>query len=790
MRTTLSVFLGLLITGCGGEELEAYYTGNGGPEIQAVSVVGADGATSAEGTFGPNGDAIGEDGNLGGNTVVIQGSGFGDDAGAIVVVFGDENAEILSVTDGAIEAVVPVGPVNGGAVDIGVATSDGYTFAEEAYTYDVGDITADQSGYVMLQNYSDTVWGVYIGYNGIQGDGEFLNFAYPRVHTPGIGFWGNSDVAPEGEWSVQRPAATNYVSGISELRERIGDFTFVSQDEDQDGWYQCVDAESLSPGLETQNPDNCDDDQLVYKLNELDFCEVPGQSDRDQGVYRADWPADSSFFYSSAEDETVTVSTDITDLGIEGLDLLLPPQLSVDGVEGFNGTQGEWTYGSGGIGKFDSCFDDDNDSDADTTLADNALTFEWTPIASEIDLSGGSSQHVKAVETHVRISITILTISWIGGENYTIRASTVVPDDYNYDEATGLSSIDMPVEVFYQFPTADVNIGGSGIGGQPIYSDPMSSDFGYMLVEADRVTEYQVESDLGGDLIVAYATGEFGLFDYTHPLDKDGDCEDCIDADGDGWVDEQDPDCDDDNREDGTDETEDNNTFGMYTCNDGIDNDGDGDIDADDADCSSGDEMESNCDNGIDDDGDGWVDGDDGECGEGASGIELGIDPWDCSDGVDTDGDGWDDFSDPDCTWGGDDELGYGDTACNDGIDNDGNNDVDADDVYCANEGATADTEAPEMDMNCVDDEDNTTDQDGYTDHRDPDCEVSTYKYELDTHWEEGDQPVIPTCYDGIDNDEDGCPDALDPDCHESNGTPNGFFAEAGNVMPTVSCTE
>ena len=63
-------------------------------------------------------------------------------------------------------------------------------------------------------------------------------------------------------------------------------------------------------------------------------------------------------------------------------------------------------------------------------------------------------------------------------------------------------------------------------------------------------------------------------------------CEDGSDNDGDGWVDDDDPDC-----LIGSEETA--ATTG-FACNDGEDNDGDGDIDADDADCENGyDEDES-----------------------------------------------------------------------------------------------------------------------------------------------------------------------------------------------------
>ena len=55
---------------------------------------------------------------------------------------------------------------------------------------------------------------------------------------------------------------------------------------------------------------------------------------------------------------------------------------------------------------------------------------------------------------------------------------------------------------------------------------------------------------------------------FDNPLDAVDNCSDCIDNDGDGWVDVQDPDC-------AGDEGEINATTAS-TCNDGLDNDEDG----------------------------------------------------------------------------------------------------------------------------------------------------------------------------------------------------------------------
>lgn len=72
-------------------------------------------------------------------------------------------------------------------------------------------------------------------------------------------------------------------------------------------------------------------------------------------------------------------------------------------------------------------------------------------------------------------------------------------------------------------------------------------------------------------------------------------------------------------------------------CNNGIDDDNDGFVDEEDNDCI---EFGDECTNGLDDDGDGYVDADDFDCTE--TGIE-------CFNGLDDDGDGFIDIDDFDC---------------------------------------------------------------------------------------------------------------------------------------------
>jgi len=203
-------------------------------------------------------------------------------------------------------------------------------------------------------------------------------------------------------------------------------------------------------------------------------------------------------------------------------------------------------------------------------------------------------------------------------------------------------------------------------------------------------------------------------------LSSTGNCANGADDDGDGWIDQLDPDCTTSTGEVG---------LAFTACNDGADTDGDGWTDAGDPDCDSGfdnDEVSSapdDCANGADDDGDGWLDADDPdcslapfneilpgatecndltdndgdgnidsedeECADGFDGSESSDAPDDCDDGEDGDGDGWVDLFDPDCLVSPFDELGTSTAACNDGIDNDGDGFADAEDAGCsdANDG-------------------------------------------------------------------------------------------------------
>jgi hypothetical protein len=391
---------------------------------------------------------------------------------------------------------------------------------------------------------------------------------------------------------------------------------------------------------------------------------------------------------------------------------------------------------------------------------------------SSDDVVGGQ---VKGMQTYVQVSVNEFRVGWLGGESFPARAIIHVPDDNEYDEATGRSYVSIPNWVLYQFPSVDGSWGYSpptgGGPGQVGTTDwaLVSDNVGFFQLEIHRVTEYAIETP-NGDVIVAYATGDFGFFDWTNPIDA-GQCGDCLDTDGDGWVDDDDPDCDDGDAEDG-------NALGLYSCNDGIDNDGDGDVDVEDDDCGDGFDAESNCHDNDDNDNDGFTDEEDGECATPGLGQELGQDLpwWECGNGLDDDKDGWADLDDPGCTSGAssEDDGFREDLVCNNGIDDDGHGDVDASDPMCWKYGADSSAEVPSYAPGGACDDGKDNDGDGYTDGNDPGCEFAPFASEGDQFDDPDEHPTTKQCYDGIDNDNDGLSDALDPACWNDANVPDG----------------
>jgi hypothetical protein len=788
-----------------------------------------------------------EVGNLGGQVVKIQGSGFGDDPAGVVVQFGSTNAEILSTSDTELVVVTPKGPVEGGRVAVKVATKGGQGTLKVVegsgevedtggYEYNVGSVYGDQTGYIAINNLWNSCYGgmsddgalgqagceaiAYLGTTGIDGSSEFYNFVFPRSHSNSYGWFGAPDYSEE--WVVQTPAYRPFIQSVDNLRIEaptpgesfalknpiLAGETWVANMATQASWsaqgVTLTTKNSIHDEGDASNPAD-----ILYEMDTLRFCEVE-EFETDTNSYGADWAVPQSFFVPQGERDpsidrrlsscrdgedndnddladgqdpdchpVVSIAAEGTDL--DGLELRLPEPIFVTtraGITAPNGQEELWA-----LMGMDKCFTGD---DQYTDLDDVAWRFEWQPSLFE----PSSDERILGQETHVRISFTTLGIGWFGTEAQPARTTIVVDDFNNYDETTDRSSVEMPTEVWYQLPSVNGQWGCSEtqLGATFCeWGDPLTSDYGYLIVTVDRVTEYLVDGkprQFGGEVILAYTTGDFGFLSNEHPLDRADSCDNCEDDDGDGWVDALDGDCMElEGDPDDMVYAEDGSREPLGNCSDGVDNDGDGDVDVDDEDCVDGISTESNCGNGLDDDEDGWIDEDDAECADPDTGLEQGNDVTGCADGVDNDGDGWVDSGDPGCLDGfGAEDDGYEPSLpCNDGLDNDGHTDVDAEDPACFENGAWAASEEPEeYRAECVDLV--TNDGDAYVDEFDPDCQYWPNNKENAVFQNPALFPLVRACYDNEDNDEDGLTDSEDPGCWNTNedfgwvAVPDGFL--------------
>lgn len=707
----------LLLTGCSkfGDGFQGYYPESGGPTLSGVSPAG-------------------ETGNVGGQLATLSGSGFGDDPNRVTVAFGSQTAELVSVTDAEIQVIVPPGSIASGVVDVVVSTPDGRADLSEAYDYDVGGLYEDQTAHISVAS----------GSFGVFGSAEFLEFAWPRFHLPAAGY--NSATENSSDWAVFSYDDPPYVAGLEDLyvNERT---PFALRNPALEGYQICASVSSTAfgnPELQALG-DECDGrGKRAWPADTMDFC-VPPALTKPDPIFQADWPTDANFFGIIEEDDDgearidgskepialeLDFAQDSTFAALSGKKLLIPPSATFLGV----------------AESLSECVDSNGDGSADA--ADNAMSLSWTPTVSAAELLEGSD--AKDVRVTVHASMQFAYAGWYGIEAFPVRAIA------SADDSEG--RINMPLEVLYQFPS-------------------ISEDYpGLMIIALVRITDYTFELPDGTDLVVSYSELSVGgLQEWSNPLEN-GPCGDCVDNDGDGWLDDDDLDCEDGDAEVG---------YTDYPCNDGLDNDDDGIIDADEEECRNPDDDETNCNDDKDNDGDGYTDREDGECDSSVGdGIEDGVgeDPnWECSDGEDGDEDGWTDFDDPDCANESDIEAGFGDTECNDGVDNDGDGKTDERDPRCFLEGAEG-SESVTFADDCTDGADN--DGDGYTDEHDPGCELDRQgDSEGDTCGDAEAYPYMPTCYDCEDNDGDGDIDADDDAC-VSDGEPDGFGIEREPTGP------
>jgi hypothetical protein len=823
MRPMLLLLPSVLLSACA-QNLEPYYSaGQPAPTISELSVTA-------------------QLGSLSGATVVISGQNFGGNADAITVVFGHQNAKVISSDGTEMSVVVPHGPVQGGSVDVAVGTEGGQTLLEDAYTYELPARNADQIAYITIANDGMSCYGgiyntdiagceginltgepgVLTGETGIAARGEGFEFTFPKAHIPHSlgkgGFAQANDISWE-EWAViTQPFALSSADLSRDTegqRINLGEVTLTNTAlagktdcinygyfsrytyNGGDAWSGGPEEGLLYPNVSVTGSSStlaesgiCSDDNLAsglaaeVELDTLRLCQTDEPGVTNTFVYEGDWLSSTTFFQAADDPDSdipqayaaVPVTLNIPNAGIIDVELTLPE------VAEFLDVNDDFSWplrDNGGFIDEGLCVDDD-DLDRTTDGGDSVFTWQWEPSAVEHDVC--PSCDVKSVDSYVVATLSYFSFSWLGGDGLPMIATITVPDDHNLDTDTGLSELSMPSWVLYSMPTSNVDIGfvDSSWAG---WGDPADLSYGYLVVTLDRVTEFtlqaqRIESPSGvkvdGDIVVAYSTGDMGYFAFDNPLDNlDVDeCSDCIDNDGDGWADEQDPDCEENAKLESS-------TTSLYTCNDDIDNDGDGLTDWEDTDCSSGvsDAEIDDCSNELDDDGDGWIDEEDPDCLDSVF-EENETSRFTCNDSIDNDSDGWIDEADPACTNGNDSEDdGIQDSACNNGIDDDGHGDPDALDLYCMINGAEAEAEQ-DLRGDCIDGIDN--DSDGYIDGNDPDCEVFTVEiYASYADILSGVPEIDLQCYNGIDDDGDGEVDALDPGCFE-----DGFSSDESAADP------
>lgn len=782
MRTALAVTGMLALTACG-NGYEAYYPAGGGPQIGAL-------------------DPDFEPGNAGGQLVTITGGGFGDDADSLIVLMDNHNAEIVSVANNEIVIRTPRGPITGGPVEVLVANDNGYdlnTPSGDVAAYRYGQAVFDEGGeplrqspfyrgqrhFVQVSNLYESCYGgrgvagcggnSFNGDVGIDGSGEFFRFSYPRLHTTALGWLTAYDASP-GQWTIGPPRSI-FPSGVDDLRQNVDAFELVNPA--NEGASICFNTQVADEASVESATEACDggEDQIEYDLGVLEFCEVQEEVEGGTGRYQSDWPINRDFF-ESLPGEGLDVELRMFDLQLVE-EISLPPKADFDAEFGFDVPAGQpWT-----VAPPVDCAD--SNEDGAVTLDEDGIVLSWTPLPEAF---AGDAE----TNSFVHVSFTFVDFAWYSLETVGMRASIVIPDDYEVGE-DGLARLRIPNEVLYQIP--DPNFNWSSETPQSGFLGRYDSNGSYLFMEAYRVTDYRLtgrEQDGSGEVpvIFSYATGELTiLVNFENPLSREDDCTDCIDGDGDGWTDDLDPDC---NADVGGDEEDETNTTSEFTCNDGIDNNGDGLIDSEDPLCEAGWDGETTCADGIDNDGDGWVDDEDPACANGGINEDDSVIGGTCNDGLDNDADGWPDALDPGCrSADGDEDDGFSGTACNDGVDNDLHGDIDSEDLHCLLAGPDAASEQPGFRTSCRNDTDD--DGDGFIDEFDPDCETGNATRETGPTFDPDDPEtvLIPGCYDNIDNDGDGLRDAEDPGCWNPllSFTPDGFLADEGANRGT-SCTD
>jgi hypothetical protein len=382
----------------------------------------------------------------------------------------------------------------------------------------------------------------FIGITGTFGEARFLNGeAFPNVHTIQVGFYQGSDIS-EGQWK-RVPGDTYFPQEIDRLGRNVGPVSIKNPLLIGDDY--CIDTANLATfqytGGEVSDVDpktgaieyyeplsystditslveeagTCEaPDARTYDLGTLQYCEIAYASDENnQHEYEADWPIDRPFFIGDLAENgeydasvAVDVQLDIPDEGIENLPIRLPEYAMFRGDLGFSGgSTPYWT-----LTTLESCFDSNGDGSA--TLDEDAITFSWVPssVKSE-DVVGGQ---VKAMQTYVPVSISELRVGWFGGENFPRARACACPTTPTTTRPRVGRPSRIPNWVLYQFPTIDSSWGYQTPAGAVRASRARPTGRWRATTSATsrsrRTASPSTRSHAKGDVVLAYATGDFG----------------------------------------------------------------------------------------------------------------------------------------------------------------------------------------------------------------------------------------------------------------------------------------
>ncbi|MFA5211137.1 MAG: carboxypeptidase-like regulatory domain-containing protein [Patescibacteria group bacterium] len=313
------------------------------------------------------------------------------------------------------------------------------------------------------------------------------------------------------------------------------------------------------------------------------------------------------------------------------------------------------------------------------------------PITFQISDSGGSGVDVNTLE------VSVSQIGWSGSVNV---ISEKIND--NLYSITVNQDTDFVSERKVDWTVSVSDKAGNNKFVSYYFNDLSCADLGCSGGD-ETITDCADNQDNDGDNFIDEldpgCQNEAGVYDSTDNSEYDDnvcnpetcaeikDCADGIDNDGDGRIDNQDSGC----YLNGVYDSVDNNEY-LAACNDGIDNDGDGLIDLNDLGCqnyddnsevnNSGEEnpgtcgnCETQCNDGIDNDGDGFIDLSDNGCVDPTDNNEYVLSDNTCEDKIITETDTNTIFENNTIIL----------VQCQDGIDNDGDGLVDLNDNDCEN---------------------------------------------------------------------------------------------------------